>query len=436
MLPEAVRNDPLQSVSTLRDSYGDVVRFPYHPSVGGSGYIVCHPDDIQTVLQTDQTKYRSHETRAKEDFKTVMGEGLVTSEGDHWLRQTRMITPMFHRHTVERFCSLFVEEARQAVEEFPPGDEFELLRECKRIAIRIIGEALFSTDLERLEPDIYDALTTLRDGFKNRNYSPVAPPLWMPTPENRRIHAARDLLWTVAEDLIEARRGHEDDYDDLLSVLLTAEDQVSGEMMTDEEVRDEVVTFLIAGHTTIAAALTWTWYLLASNPAAHRRLHDAVRDVDLDAPSLETMTELDEATRVVEEALRLYPSVPFMGRETKEPVELGGYEIPEESTLVISPFLTHRDPRFWDLPEVFDPDRFRDGRAAARHEFAYFPFSAGAHMCTGREFAMLELPLVLSAVVAERRWTFADDTVPQPNPDFGINLEPATDFQMRAEEWT
>ncbi|MFQ3318472.1 MAG: cytochrome P450 [Natronomonas sp.] len=435
MLPDAVRNDPLQSATALREDYGDVVKFPYHPSVGGSGYLVCHPDDIRTVLLTEQTKFRAHETRAREDFKVVMGEGLVTSDGDHWLRQTRMITPMFHKQSVERFCDLFVREARRAAAEHDPGEEFELLREAKRIALRIIGQALFSTNLEEREPDIYEALTTLRNGFKRRNYSPVSPPLWMPTPENRRIHEARDLLWTVAEELIEERRGDADAETDLLSLLLTAEDEVTGESMTDEEVRDEVITFLIAGHTTIAAALTWTWYLLASNPAAHRRLYESVRDVDLDSPSLETIGDLEEATRVVKETLRLYPSVPLMGRETDEPVELGGYDIPESATLIISPYLAHRDARFWECPSAFDPDRFRPERSDDRHEFAYFPFSAGSHMCTGRELAMLELPLVISAVVAERRWTFADGTVPDVDPDFGINLEPDNPIEMRSEPW-
>ena len=435
LIPGAIRNDPLQSATTLQNHYGDVVRFPYHPSVGGSGYLVAHPDDVRTVLQTDQTKFRAHDTRARADFKVVMGEGLVTSDGDHWLRQTRMITPMFRRHSVERFCQLFVDEARRAADELQPGDEFELLRECKRIALRSIGQALFSTDLEAREPDIYDALATLREGFKRRNYAPVSAPLWMPTPENKRIHDARDVLWGVAEELIEQRRGDPEAEDDLLSLLLTAQDRVTGESMTDEEIRDEVVTFVVAGHTTVAAALTWAWYLLASNPAAHRRLHDSVRDVDLDSPSLETVADLDEATRVVKETMRLYPSVPLIGRETKEPVELGGYTVAEDSTLVISPYLTHRDDRFWHCPGAFDPDRFRDERAADRHEFAYFPFSAGAHMCTGREFAMLELPLVLAAVVAERRWTFADDTVPDVGPDFSVNLEPDSRIQMRAEEW-
>ena len=435
LLPGAIRNDPLQSATTLQDHYGDVVRFPYHPSVGGSGYLVCHPDDIRTVLQTDQTKFRAHDTRAREDFKVVMGDGLVTSEGDHWLRQTRMITPMFRRQSVAGFCDLFVEEARRAVAELPPGEEFDLLRECKRLALRIIGQALFSTDLEAREPDVYDALSTLREGFKRRNYAPVSPPLWVPTPENRRIHEARDLLWGVAEELLAERRRDPEAEDDLLALLLTAEDRVTGETMTDEEVRDEVVTFIVAGHTTVAAALTWAWYLLASNPTAHRRLHEAVRDVDLRSPGLETVAELGEATRVVKETLRLYPSVPLVGRETVEPVELGGYEIEAGSTLVISPYLTHRDERFWHCPGVFDPDRFREGRGGDRHEFAYFPFSAGAHMCTGREFAMLELPLVLSTVVAERRWTFADGTVPDIAPDFGVNLEPASSIRMRAEEW-
>ena len=435
LISGAIRNDPLQSATTLQDHYGDVVRFPYHPSVGGSGYLLSHPDDIRTVLQTDQTKFRAHDTRARADFKVVMGEGLVTSDGDHWLRQTRMITPMFHRHSVERFCTLFVEEARRAVDELDTGEEFDLLRECKRPALRIIGQALFSTDLEAREPDLYDALSTLREGFKRRNYAPVSAPLWMPTPENKRIHEARDVLWDVAEALIEQRRGDPRAEDDLLSLLLTAEDSVTGETMTDEEIRDEVVTFIVAGHTTVAAALTWAWYSLASHPAAHRRLHDSVRDVDLDSPSFETMGELQEATRVVKETLRLYPSVPLVGRETKEPVELGGYTVEADSTLVISPYLTHRDDRFWHCPGAFDPDRFREACAEDRHEFAYFPFSAGAHMCTGREFAMMELPLVLAAVVAEQRWTFADDTVPEVGPDFSVNLEPDTDIRMRAEEW-
>lgn len=452
LVPGALRNDPLESAATLRDHYGDVVTFPYHPSVGGSGYLVCHPDDVQTVLQTEQAKFRAHDTRAREDLESVMGEGLVTSEGDHWLRQTRMITPMFHRNSVERFCELFVAEARQAVAEHPPGATFDLLRECKRLALRIIGRALFGTDLETHESGVYEALSTLRDGFKRRNYAPVSPPLWVPTPENRRIHAARDLLWDLAAELVAERRAELDagdtlpadgnrdvpgtgDDPDLLTRLLTAEDDVTGESMTDAEIREEVVTFLIAGHTTVAAALTWAWYLLASNPAAHRRLHESVRDVDLDAPTLETVDELEEATRVVRETLRLYPSVPLIGRETTEPVELGGYTVEEGATLVISPYLTHRDERFWHCPGAFDPDRFRAARAADRHEFAYFPFSAGAHTCTGREFAMLELPLVLAAVVAERRWTFAGDTVPEVTADFGVNLEPADDVRMRVAEW-
>ena len=270
-----------------------------------------------------------------------------------------------------------------------------IAQEMTRLTMRIVGQALFSIDLGDETERIGQTVMTLMKLYADYMYHPI-PPLGIPTPRNRRMQKTIRALDAVVYDIIAAHRQQRADQGDLLSLLLSARDEETGQGMSDQQVRDEVMTLLLAGHETTAVALSWAWYLLSQHPEIESRLHAELEQVPGgQVPTIEHLPKLLYTRMVLEETMRLYPPVVGFNRRALADDEVGGYVVPANTLIWLSPYATHRHPDFWENPDVFDPQRFAPERSAVRPHFAYFPFGGGPRLCIGNNFAMMEGPLVL-----------------------------------------
>lgn len=430
IIPKAMTTDLVNLALYIREKYGYVVEIPYHPGLGEKGVVVSHPDDIESVLQSNQSSYQKPDNQPIKDFRYIMGEGLVASEGDLWLRQTRMIQPMFQRRRVKKYIPTFREETIDLFEKW--DNPIPLMKSMKQLTIRLMGKSFFSEDVIEHESEIRKALQILREGFKHRRESLIKSPLWLPTPKNRELNKARNMLRRVARQLIRNRLENPDKYDDFLAKLMQMEDSVSGEKMSNTQIQDEVVSFIIAGHETTASALTWTFYLLASNTNELQKSQKEARSVGYPGRNANLLEDyIDELThieKVFNESLRLYPPIPMTTREPTEDVNIRGYRIEEGTSIIISPFLQHRDPNFWETPSNFNPNRFDKRNVENQHEFSFIPFSAGGHACTGQEFATLEALTVLQTILEHKNISFYRQ--PDFNLDSGVNLQPSEEIYL------
>jgi cytochrome P450 len=400
----ALGHDPMRFALELWHRYGDVVRFRV---LAFPAYALYHPDHVKQVLQEKQRNYDKQFPMMKViRSSSLFGNGLFTNDGDSWLHQRRLMQPSFHRERLFDFGQLMSEAAVAMLERWQrtAGDApLDIPLEMMRLTQRIVGLALFSLDLSN-EVDTVGRTFTAIGPLLSKYATLPFPPLWVPTPGNRQLQAGLNTLNTVVDAIIKERRNRSRDTQagDLLGMLLSARDEETGLGMSDQQVRDEVWTLLLAGHETTATALTWTWYLLSQHPEVERRLH-AELDTILagQVPTVEHLDALPYTRMVIQEALRLYPPVFGLTRHAVASDEIGGYHIPANSMIFVSQYCTHRHPAFWEEPEVFDPERWTPERSAGRPRFAYFPFGGGPRQCIGNTFALMEAQLVL-ATVAQR----------------------------------
>lgn len=399
----ALQRDSIRFALDIWQRYGDVVhfRFLFWPA-----YVFYHPDQVKRVLQENHRNYSKNFPMMKA-AQEIFGNGLFTNDGASWLHQRRLMQPSFHHKRLASFGRLMSEAAAAMLERWQssnPGDApLDISQEMMHLTLRIAGLAIFAHDLTNEVDRIGSTFTTL-DPLISRYTSFPFPPLWVPTPRNRRLLAGLNTLNTVIYALIAERRKQLADTDapDLLSMLLAARDEETGLGMSDQQLRDEVLTLLLGGHETTAMVLTWTWYLLSQYPEVQRRLHaelDSVLSGQL--PAIEHLDALPYTRMVIQEAMRLYPPVFGFTRFAIAPDEIGGYTVPAKSIIFLSAYCTHRHPACWEEPEVFDPERFTPERSTDRPRFAYFPFGGGPRQCIGNSFAMMEAQLVL-ATIAQR----------------------------------
>jgi cytochrome P450 len=379
--------------------YGDVFRYQTGPFV----FIqVVHPDHVRYVLQDNAKNYPR--SKFYDLMKLAVGEGMVTSEGDYWRRNRRLAQPAFHRQRVSALGDSMVQLTAAMLQRWTmhakSGEPFDVSTEMMRLTLGIAGKTLFGADISGEVDSMGRAVTSVFEYLNYRINHLFALPVAVPTPRNLRFRSARRTLDKVVYEIIGARRRNGADTGDLLSVLLAARDEETGEGMTDQQLRDEVITFIGAGHETTAQALAWTWYLLSRHPEIERRVRAEVSQTLAGAmPTVHQLANLKYTRMVVEESMRLYPPVWGVTRRAAEEDEIGGFHIPRNAILILTQYITHRHPAFWENPEGFDPDRFAPERTAARPRYAYFPFLGGPHQCIGNDFAMMELVLVLAMVV-------------------------------------
>lgn len=391
------RRDTLQFLIQMAGEYGDTSGL----RIGRERIVlVNHPDAIRDVLVTNQKNFLKG--KALERARIVLGNGLLTSEGDDHLRQRRLMQPAFHRERIATYAATMVEQAAKVRNRWRDGEAFDAHAAMMALTLAVVGKTLFSADVEGEASAIGEALTTVLDAF-NRMMLPWSPLLFaLPLPSSLRFHRARRRLDRTIYRLIAERRASGADAGDLLSMLLLATDtEGDGRGMTDLQLRDEAMTLFLAGHETTANALAWTWYLLARNTDVEQKLHAEV-DALGHEPTFNDLPRLACTRRVVAETIRLYPPAYAIGRRAIDAYSIGEFELPARSLVVVSPYIVQRDHRWWPDPERFDPERWLPEEAARRGKFTYFPFGAGTRICIGEQFAWTEAVLVLATLA--QRW--------------------------------
>ncbi len=399
-----IRHSPLFALARISQRYGDLFQYP----VGfWTIYVVASPAGVQQVLQENNRNY-SKATFQYNLLGLVAGQGLLSSEGAFWLRQRRLAQPAFHRERLATLGTLTTEATEAMLRRWDGiaarGEPLDIDGEMMRLTLEIVGKALFSIDLSDTAGALSRAAHATLDHIARRARYPLAPPPRVPTPGNRRFLAAIRTLDDAIDTLLAHRRAASGESDDLLAMLMDARDAETGEGMSDRQLRDEIVTFLIAGHETVASALVWTWYLLSMHPAVERTLHAELTDALADAPTtMGDLPRLPYTRMVIDETLRLYPPSWISTRRTIAADEIDGHHVPADALVVMSPYITQRHAGHWPNPEGFDPERFTPEASAARHRFAYFPFGGGPHLCIGNTFALTEAQLIVATVARRYR---------------------------------
>jgi cytochrome P450 len=388
------RADPLHFLTTLARTYGDLSSY----QMGRERiFFANHPAYIRDVLVTHHRNFTK--SRGLERSKALLGNGLLTSEGAFHLRQRRLMQPAFHRERIASYGRTMVAYADRMRGTWSNGAVIDVSQEMMRLTLSITGKTLFDVDVESQAADVGRSLTAVMESFW-LTLMPFADLLErLPVGPLGRARLARRRLDAIIYAIIADRRSNVRDRGDLLSMLLLAQDDEDGSTMTDQQVRDEAMTVLLAGHETTANALTWTWYLLSRSPDAEAKLHAEVNHLLRGRlPTVADLPSLPFVEQVVTEAMRLYPPAWAIGRRAIEPYRIGDYLAPARTIVLMSQWVMHQDARFFPEPERFNPERWTPEFKAALPKFAYFPFGGGPRQCIGESFAWMELVLVLTVI--------------------------------------
>jgi cytochrome P450 len=436
-----LQRDPL---SMLRDNarrYGDIVHYSLGP---WKVFLLNHPDAIQHVLQTNNRNY-SKDTFQYNMLSSITGKGLLTSDGELWLHQRRLIQPAFHRRQILAFSTLMTDAAVRMLgrwdKTFRNDETIDLDAEMMRLALEIVGQALFTVDLSDEANELAGAVLTALDHIIHKARNPIGLPERFPSARNRRYRAALQKMNTSVSQLIQTRRqnlraapdGDRGNHMDLLTLMLSARDERTGVGMSEQQLRDEILTLIIAGHETVASALTWTWYLLSQHPGVQSRLQEELASsLQGRIPTALDLPNLPFTRMVFEEALRLYPPAWIITRKSLNDDRITcGYDfrIPPGALVVISPYLIHRHPDYWENPDQFDPSRFSEGSTAARPRHVFIPFGGGPRLCIGEYFATVEAQLVLATVSQHYRLELVPGQQVDPEPL--VTLRPRHGLRMK-----
>jgi cytochrome P450 len=432
MLP-AVRRDPTGVFMRAARRFGDVVYFKIGPR---RGYLITNPADIRHVLQDNARNY--HKSPLYQKLKISLGNGLLTSEDDFWFRQRRIAQPAFHRQRVAGLAGVMAQAAQETAAEWEVAaanrQPVDVAEEMMRLTRTVVLRALLGADLGPLGTTVDRAWTLMNEHIGERLWSLGVVDRFRPS-KRRRFEDARAILRGAVDQIISQRRQNLSEHSDLLSMLMSARDEETGEGMTDEQLRVEVTTFLLAGQETTSLALTWTWYLLSQHVDAQRRL-EAEIDVALQGrfPEYNDLANLPYTRMVIDESMRLYPPAWGFSRQALADDELGGFRLPRGWLAFVIPFVLHRLPAYWRDPDSFDPERFSPEQSAERPKFAYLPFGAGPRQCIGNQFALIELQLVVATLAQRYRLHVVPGHKVEPWPL--ITLRPRFGLPMIIERRT
>jgi len=419
------RRDPLRFLQNLTHRYGDFVTFRI---LNTQMFFAHHPEYIRDVLVTQNSNFAKG--RALQKARRILGDGLLTSEGEMHHAQRRLVLPAFHRQRIASYGSVMVEHATRTAEHWQDGMTVDMCQEMTRLTLGIVAKTLFDADVGKEADEIGEAMTVMMEMFNLLMY-PFAEWLGkLPLPMVQRYEKMRFRLDSTIYRIINERRKTGVDRQDLLSMLLLARDENTGGKMTDLQVRDEAMTLFLAGHETTANTLSWTFYLLSQNPAAEAHLHAELDEVlGSRAATFEDVAKLRYTEMVVSESMRLYPPAWGIGRRSLVDQTIGPYSVPKDSIILLSPFVTQRDSRLFSEPEQFKPERWTAEWKASLHPFAYFPFGGGSRRCIGEGFAWAEAILVLATLC--QRWRVRLDQSTAVEPHALFTLRPRNGIQMR-----
>ena len=393
-------------------------------------YLLNHPELFKEVLVTKHESFIKG--RAVQLMGLLVGKGLGTSEGVYHRQQRKLVLPAFQHSKLTRYGEMMVEKAVKRHYQWKNNRILSIEQEMMQLTLEIVAKTLFSAEVAGPESGgLPKAFNDFQEAFV-KIASPFAEILMkLPLPETRKIKRARKTFDATVYRIIEEHRQNPDAYDDLLSMLLAAQDEETGKGMTDEQVRDESVTLFIGGHETTAIGLTWTWYLLSQNPDIEQRFHDELdRELGGRTPTFADIPRLTYTRQIFSEVLRLYPPAWLLNRETVEDVVVGDYLIPKGSTVDLSPYILHRDERFWPEPLKFDPDRFLPGKKGITHKFAFLPFSYGVRGCIGEQFTWTEAILLMATLGQRWKFRLIEDDAVDIKPL--VTLRPERSIPMKA----
>lgn len=415
-LPQMATN-PLQFLTNAAREYGDVVH------LGAIGpqklYLIAHPDCVKYVLQENPQNYTKGENF--KEMKLVIGEGLVISEGDSWRRQRRLMQPSFHRQEIAKMVTHMTTIIAQMLEDWhkiEPGKPLEVSGQMLELTQKIILKTLLSIDTSTDTTELIQSWNIVYKFLNDRTWAVFKFPVSFPTPKNLQFQQAVQTLRRIANRVIQERQQGNDVPDDILSMLMNAHDE-SGEGLSDSQLHDQILGLFSAGFETSGSVLGWIWYLLSKHPGVERQLQTELSTVlNGRTPTFEDLPNLKYTKMVIQESMRLYPGSWVFARNSLNDDEIGGYHIPANSMLLISPFVMHRLPAYWDNPEGFDPERFSPERSGGRPRYAYIPFSGGPRQCLGDIFALTEIQLVIAMISQHFRLNLVPEHPVERKPTF------------------
>ncbi len=416
------RADPLSLQLRARQEVGDLVRLRFGPF---SFHLLSNPAEAYALL-VDKSKNYSKRTPGYRMLSTVLGDGLVTSEGDLWRSQRRIIQPAFNKKKITGLTDVMREAAEDLANDWEllarQGAIVDIAHEMTTVTLRIAGETLCGVNLSDDSEEMSTAVNNLMTGFTKMMTVPFPFLASLPTPSNMKARRALAEVDRVVHEVIAEQRKDPGDKPTLLNMLIDARDD-DGQGMSDKQLRDEVITILLAGHETTANALNWTFYLLSKHPAVARKLEAELDEVlDGAPPTMEQVRDLPYTTQVIKESMRLYPPVWTVGRRAEEADEICGYHIPKGALVLASPYVLHRHPDYWENPEGFDPERFAPDRQAPARG-AYMPFIVGPRKCIGEHFAMTETVIMVATLLARYRLEL--------QPGHKVELEPSVTLRPK-----
>jgi len=399
----------------------------------GSMYFVQLSNEayIEHVFQHRETYVKINEGG---NLRFLLGNGLLTSEGEFWMKQRKLIQPVFHKQRLQGFVQKIVECTEQMLLswEKKTTQQIDMFQEMTRVTLHIVGKTLLSTDVSEDFGKVSKALTMVLEGIQDRRGRILKFPYWFPLPEHLRMRKNKRILDETIMNIINQRRAEKGNYDDLLTMLMEVEDADTAERMTDVQLRDEALTIFIAGHETTANAMSFMFYLLAKHPEAKKRIEEEVKRV-LNGQEItyERLAALEYTTMAIKESMRLYPPAWVVIREASQDDVIDGYRIKKNDKIVLSPYTMQHNDVYWKDPEKFDPERFSPENIKSIPRYAYFPFGGGARLCIGNNFAMMEMQIILAMVVTRFNFKLPDDFKVALKPL--ITLRPANGIPLHLE---
>lgn len=419
-LASQFQRDPLGMMGRLFGEYGEAVKLHFFGPF--YGYLFCHPVYYKHILQDNNSNYTKQPTPSFQVLGASLGSGLLTSDGDFWLRQRRLAQPAFHRKRIAEFVTTMValtEKMLERWEAWPEDRPIEFATEMHRLTLEIVGRTLFSRDLTGEAGHIGESLDELSQLTIALTTSPfgiysLKVPFW---PSTRRLRQINQGFDKVVYEMIAERRANPTDRGDLLSMFMLTRDEETGATMSDKQLRDEALTMILAGHETTAVTLAWLMILLGRHPDIREKVEEELAEVlGGRSPTMEDYPNLVYTNQVVSEALRLYPPAYVIARYGHEADEINGYEVGKDAIISLSTYHLHRLPEFWPDPERFDPSRFSKEQSAERARFAYMPFGGGPRQCIGNQFALVEAAVLLAMILQRFDFQLAERAVVEIDP--------------------
>ncbi|MCR9252900.1 MAG: cytochrome P450 [bacterium] len=414
-------NDPLRFLEINSEQLGDIFKFRIaHRNL----IFVNDPKYVEHILQVNNRNYKK--SLAYRKLELLLGNGLFNTDGDFWRKQRRLAQPAFHREKIAGYADIMIVHTDDMISKLKNQNHIELSKEFTHLTLKIISEALLGINLQDQGSAIEEHLPGALKFMIRRITSAVNAPLWFPTETNKSFKTSRDVMDKLIRDLIRSKR-EKGSGNDLLSELMTAEDAETGEKMTDQQLRDEMLTFFLAGHETTAISLFWLTSLILTNSEVEKEFRTAIAEIPYDF-KLQDISNTLYVDAVIKEAMRLIAPVWVISREAIDSDQLGEYDIKKGDSIIFSPYLIHRHQSYWDNPKEFDPNRFLDGKSL-NHKFSYFPFGGGPRLCIGNNFALLEIKIAIIKLF--QAFKFDSDDIKMPEYDCSLTLRPANELKVR-----